>query len=263
VNYVLNDWLGLDEDQAMQASKLIDRMNKIERNKFISEADAIFTPTQREQGATEKLLAFLDASNVQEVGELLKTTNNVTADLGSLLGQLEAAGITNVRFDPTIMRGFDYYTGIVFEVFDMHPDNNRAMLGGGRYDGLVGLFGVDAVPTAGFGWGDVTLANFLEIHHLLPNEQTTTDVYIALVGDVGLSSHAAVSALRDKGLNVAVDYSGRKLGAQLKAAEKNGIKFVAILGETELQQNIYNLKDLASGTSTEVSADELVKIVKG
>jgi histidyl-tRNA synthetase len=263
VNYVLNDYLGFDDEQAMQASKLIDRMKKIERSKFITEADAICTPTQREQGVTEKLLAFLDASTVQEVSQLLQATNDVTADLGSILGQLEKAGMTNVEFDPTIMRGFDYYTGIVFEVFDMHPDNNRSMLGGGRYDGLVGLFGVDAVPTAGFGWGDVTLANFLEIHRLLPTPQATTDVYVALVGDVELSSHSAISALRDKGLNVAVDYSGRKLGAQLKAAEKNGIKFVAILGETELQENKYTLKDLSTGNSTDVTVDKLVSIVKG
>ena len=96
---------------------------------------------------------------------------------------LSNAGIKNVRFDVTLMRGFDYYTDIVFEVFDTHPDNNRSMLGGGRYDGLVGLFGVP-VPTVGFGWGDVTLANFLELHRLTPDLRAETDVYVALIGDV-------------------------------------------------------------------------------
>ena len=77
-------------------------------------------------------------------------------------------GITNAQFDISLMRGFDYYTGIVFEIYDTNPENNRSMFGGGRYDGLVGLFGVEPVPTIGFGMGDVTMHNFLDLHGLMP-----------------------------------------------------------------------------------------------
>ena len=108
------------------------------------------------------------------------------------------------------MRGFDYYTGIVFEVFDTNPDNNRSMLGGGRYDGLVGLFGVKPVPTVGFGWGDVTLSNFLEGHGLMPELPSETDIYAVIVGDVASAAQAPIAALRAAGLNVAVDLSGRE-----------------------------------------------------
>jgi histidyl-tRNA synthetase len=78
------------------------------------------------------------------------TMNN---ELKTLLQRAKSLGLNNVRFVPTIARGFDYYTDIVFEVFDLDPKNNRSMFGGGRYDGLVGIFGVDPIPTIGFGMG--------------------------------------------------------------------------------------------------------------
>ncbi len=83
-----------------------------------------------------------------------------------LLARLDAKKLSNVAFDPSIVRGFDYYTGMVFEVFGTHADNRRSLFGGGRYDNLLEMFGVEPVPTVGFGMGDVTIRDFLETHHL-------------------------------------------------------------------------------------------------
>ncbi|MBA3732878.1 ATP phosphoribosyltransferase regulatory subunit [Patescibacteria group bacterium] len=83
-----------------------------------------------------------------------------------LLNKLESEGVKNVIFAPTVTRGFDYYTGMVFEVFDTHPDNKRSLFGGGRYDNLLEIFGVEPVPTVGFGMGDITMRDFLETHSL-------------------------------------------------------------------------------------------------
>jgi histidyl-tRNA synthetase len=105
------------------------------------------------------------AKGISDLPQPLQLNTGIV-ELQNLLEMLEDAGITNVDFDVTVMRGFDYYTDVVFEIFDKHPENNRSMLGGGRYDGLVGLFGVEPVPTIGFGFGDVTLQNFLELHKL-------------------------------------------------------------------------------------------------
>jgi histidyl-tRNA synthetase len=71
----------------------------------------------------------------------------------------------------TLVRGFDYYTGMVFEVFDTNPENKRSLFGGGRYDNLLEMFGVEPVPTVGFGMGDVTIRDFLETHKLPLEEQ--------------------------------------------------------------------------------------------
>ncbi len=74
----------------------------------------------------------------------------------------------NLVFDPELARGQTYYTGMVFEIFDSNKDNPRALAGGGRYDNLLELFDVEPVPAVGFGWGDITMKDFLETHELLP-----------------------------------------------------------------------------------------------
>jgi len=157
------------------------------------------------------------------------------------------------------MRGFDYYTDIVFEVFDTHPENNRSMFGGGRYDGLVGLFGVEPVPTVGFGMGDVTLQNFLETHKLLPVAKPDTDVYVVLVGDVYVPAQKILAELRQSGLNVAVDSTGRKTDKQLKTANKKGIRQVLFIGEQELADNTYTVKDLQTGQTNNYELKELLQ----
>ncbi|OHA18597.1 MAG: hypothetical protein A2664_03080 [Candidatus Taylorbacteria bacterium RIFCSPHIGHO2_01_FULL_46_22b] len=86
--------------------------------------------------------------------------------LDELVSQLDSKGIKNCVIDINITRGFDYYTGMVFEVFDTNPENRRSLFGGGRYDNLLEMFGVDPVPTVGFGMGDVTIKDFLVTHNL-------------------------------------------------------------------------------------------------
>lgn len=87
----------------------------------------------------------------------------VNQDLSKIIKSL---GISNITYDPLLTRGFDYYTGMVFEVFDTNPENKRSLFGGGRYDNLLEIFGVEPVPTVGFGMGDVTIRDFLETHNL-------------------------------------------------------------------------------------------------
>jgi histidyl-tRNA synthetase len=236
-------------------------MHKLERSKFIAAVDAACSPKAREAGAVEKLLALLAVDDLAKLPAQLKNHDSVT-ELQRTRSRLATNGIKNVRFDITLMRGFDYYTDIVFEVFDTHPDNNRAMLGGGRYDGLVGLFGVAPVPTVGFGWGDVTLVNFLELHHLLPDLSPETDVYVALAGEVAEAAQQVIGELRAAGLNVAVDLSGRKLGDQLKAADKKGIASVLVIGEAELSTKKFKLKNLKTGNEQQQTLPQIIKILK-
>jgi histidyl-tRNA synthetase len=258
IDYVLGDYLGFNKQESHDITKLIDRMHKLEHNDFIAQLDKIVGAKAKESGSVEKLLSLLNAKELLDLPESLQEHPSAQA-LSIMLEQLQTAGIGNASFDITLMRGFDYYTDIVFEVFDTHPDNNRSMLGGGRYDGLVGLFGVDTVLTVGFGWGDVTLANFLQLHHLLPDTKSETDVYIVLVGVAAADIQSVVTELRAKGLNVAVDLSGRKVGDQLKNADKKGVEYVLIIGDTELKAGKFNLKNLASGK--EITAD-IAKVIE-
>lgn len=256
IDYLLADYLQLDAPAQHNIGKLIDRIHKMERPEFIAKIDQIISDDDRSRGVTEKLLSLLDAKQLTDLPADVQQ-HPACHELATLLGQLREAGITNAIFDPTIMRGFDYYTGIIFEVADTDPENNRSMMGGGRYDGLVGLFGVAPVPTVGFGWGDVTLENFLRSHRLLPDLKPETQLYIVLAGDVEAQIQLLVAQLREQGINVAIDFSGRKIGDQFKSAEKKGITQVLIVGEQELASGQFKLKNLESGEELTCAAADI------
>src|SRR5690606_4391978 len=134
---VMTQYLRLDVVQAQLMIKLFDRREKITPEEFSDQAADIFNDTQRVEGLS-LITQLLSAKSMSELPERIKNAEEMR-DILALFSLLNNAGVKNVKFDITLMRGFDYYTGIVFEVFDSHPDNRRAMFGGGRYDGLVGL----------------------------------------------------------------------------------------------------------------------------
>jgi histidyl-tRNA synthetase len=255
-------YLGLDNTQKDTLIRLIDRMKKMEHESFVAQADAILTPTQREQGVLDKLLQLLQAKQLEDLPAGFDTHESVVR-LKQLIAMLDESHVTNHTFDVTLMRGFDYYTDIVFEVVDTDPENNRSMFGGGRYDGLVGMFGVEPVPTVGFGMGDVTLQNFLESHHLLPALSPETDAYVVLIGDDMYEKALAVLGdLRGMGANLAVDTSGRKMDKQIKTAVKKGLHYAIFIGEDELSSGQYKLRDLTTGTEESHGLERIVSIIK-
>jgi histidyl-tRNA synthetase len=260
-DYILRDYLGLDETEAHSLSTLIDRMHKMDRATFIAQADIICSPQERETGIVERLLDILDSKTVTGLPSELQQQPSL-GELTSLLAELHAAGTTNVIFDPTLMRGFDYYTGTVFEVNDTAPENNRSMFGGGRYDDLVSQFGVAPINTVGFAMGDITMRNFLETHQLLPHLEPQTDLFAIPVGSTAKEAGQPISELREMGVRVAIGTPGRKLGEQLKVASKKGIRYALIIGEDELASQSYTLRDLHSGEEEKHSLQRIVSIVK-
>lgn len=106
-------------------------------------------------------------SKLEELGYKYTKVLTFSPDFKELKESLEVKDkITNIEFEEDIVRGFDYYTGIVFEVFDTHEANRRSLFGGGRYDNLLEIFGVEPIPCVGFGIGDITIRDFLETHNL-------------------------------------------------------------------------------------------------
>ena len=171
LNYLADGYLEITADQKHQIFKLIDRMNKISADDFEKQGTEIL------KEKFGKLKAVISAKDPSDVPGDAKTTEGIS-DILNLITRLKRNGITNVVFDPTIMRGFDYYTGTVFEMYDTNPKNPRALFGGGRYDDLVGIFGVEKVSGIGFGWGDVTTRDFLETYNLLPEYHPPVQLYI-------------------------------------------------------------------------------------
>lgn len=257
MNWLMLEYLRLEHDQVASFMRLIDKLHKISKKDFIGLAEALLSPAQRETDLLQRLMALLSVKRLVEL-PLVTQQHPAVAELAKLLEMLQAGGVNNAVLDLTLMRGFDYYTNIVFEVFDKHPVNNRSMFGGGRYDGLVAEFGVAPVPTVGFGMGDVTLLDFLTAHKLLPALAPETDAVVILVGNVYEASQKTLTDLRAEGLRLAVDSSGRKLDAQIKSAVKSGVPYVLFLGEHELATKRFKLKDLRTGQERELSLERVV-----
>lgn len=156
------------------------------------------------------------------------------------------------------MRGLDYYTGTVFEFYDTHPENSRSLFGGGRYDGLVGLFGAEPLSAVGFAPGLTMMQLFLDAHDLLPTFHSTTDIYMVVIGETMRGAMRLADELRAEGVNVELDITDRKLDKQLKTAAKKAIPYMLFVGEKELDSEVYPLKNTISGEEKQLSVARIV-----
>jgi histidyl-tRNA synthetase len=253
VDRFLKDYLKLTDEQVYETSKLIDRWHKIERQEFHDQA----RQTLGEDNKYQELVQLMESKDLDSLPAEVRDDKSAQ-ELKKLVAVLNNSDVKNAVFDFSVIRGMDYYGGIVFEVFDTNPENIRSMFGGGRYDGLVSLFDVEPLPTVGFGMGDVTLQRFLEVHNLLPKLEPETQLTVVLVGNVYDRAQTVLSELRVKGINNAVDSSDRKLDSQLKSAVKSGVRYALFIGEQELESSRFKLKDLEKGEEKELSLDEIV-----
>ena len=251
------DDAGLDETQALAMQKLLDKKDKLAGETFTVEAERIL-------------------GRKIEDKELFLAIATEGTDIQAILEALALRGVTNVKFDASIVRGFDYYTGIVFEIYDTDPENRRAIFGGGRYDGLTSLFDGQSndekpLPAVGFGMGDVTARDFLETHGLIPAYVNPALLSIAIAETDDQADNESIKAyvgsvadkVRSHDINVVVDYSGKKIGDQIKKASKDGVAFITVIGADEASTGTLKVKNLATSDETIVDgANELALFLK-
>lgn len=255
INFMMAQYLGLDLVQAGQMIKLFDRREKITEQDFNDQAIMILGDDSKER--LEKIKDLISAKTVADLPDDLKQSE-AAQELEQVFASLKKAGVTSVVFDATLMRGLDYYTGIVFEVFDTHPDNNRALFGGGRYDGLVAIFGAEPISAVGMAPGGTMMENFLTVHGLVPEQKSLTNVYVAVIDGAFEAANELAEALRAAHLNVEVEILNRKLDKQIKTADKKNIPYVVFVGPEDLANGTYSLKDIASGEEKKLSQSDLI-----
>jgi histidyl-tRNA synthetase len=226
---------GFDDEQKKAMLALLDRKEKIDN--FHEESKKIA------------------GKNFQ-----LPTKIDENSNLGKVIAGLAVLGIKNVVVSPSTVRGFTYYTGTIFEIFDVSGANNRSMLGGGRYDNLTGLFGGDAIAGIGFGMGDVTMRDFLETHDLLTSSITAPMLMIIPTDEKhNLEGQKLAQAFRNAGISTAVDISTKKIGKKIGDASNAFVTYALVLGEDEVKHKTYAVKNLGekeefSGTLSELIA---------
>ena len=177
---------------------------------------------------------------------------------------LRESGLEEAVFDASVVRGLDYYTGIVFELMDTGGSNRRAICGGGRYDDLIGIFGSRQMSGVGFGLGVLSLRLFLEIYGLLPDSggggvsQPLADVFTIAVTEEESSLAVSVSEkLRDSGLSVLMGTSSRSVSRQLGAANRAGARWAMIVGPEEREGSSVTLRNMATGHQSSLAVDDL------
>ena len=254
-NDVIAAICGTDADGAKKVSKVVDRKNKVPRESYVKDMN--------ELGLSDEQIEKIDAlytMNVKEATALCPDSVGA-GELISLFDALEKTGLDKYcMFDFGIIRGLDYYTGTVFEVFDEAPENNRAMFGGGRYDNLVGLFAKNAkVSGVGYGMGDVTLENFLVTHNLVPDLYgAECRVLVTRFDDVPYEAYISlVDELRTAGIVSTIYLGTKKFGKQIDFAVKDKYSHVVIMGGSELESGVVKIKNLNTREETTVARAEL------
>jgi len=266
VDHVFGKVLGLSTEMAHKAVKLIDAKDKLGPEKYTAALGELGLSALQIEGLNSFLTepfsktqqGYSDAEGVKDLVELFSLMNFEYAP-----GKKYSERVT---FDPAIMRGLEYYTGTVFEAYDISPENNRALFGGGRYDNLLGLFGKNKMSGMGFGMGDVGLRNFLETHakeQVLAAGKGSVDVCVCAPKPEFMAlSNSIAQMLRHSGFRVMTPLSTEGFGVHLKLADKHGAKFAVLLGETEVAQGKVVLKNLTTGENKTLSKEELVGALK-
>lgn len=256
----LLDGLKVSPNQAHEVSKILDKKNKITEDEYIA---LVSKTIPNDPTAVSKINLFL-AATTDTLNQIPGIKEETLKAIQTLFEDLKTIGLNDiVYFDPSVVRGFDYYTGFIFEIFDTSPQNKRSLYGGGRYDNLIGLFSNEELSGIGFGLGDVTLQNFLTAHNLLPNFSSDSTVYIPLLDESTFSeNHNFARDLRKEKIATEVSLVSQKMGKQLSYAEKKGYRWILLRGEDEIKAGTVTLKDMATRNQWTFSFSEALQKIK-
>ncbi len=249
----MDDWYSLqgitEAGLRDQITKLNDRKNKISDKDYLHELRSIL----KEPFNVKNLKSGIESNDLSQLKD--------EVPLKMIFNGLSSLGIKNIVFDKTIARGFNYYTGIVFEIFDTSGENNRSMMGGGRYDNLTTLFGGDPISGIGFGMGDVIMRDFLETHKLLPKDIHVTAPTLTIIPTdptFNLEGEKIAQEFRTAGVRTSVDLSNKKLAKKLSSASDAGAQYVLVVGSDEITSQSFTLKELSNKKEKTGTVTDLV-----
>lgn len=255
---IINEAFGEDVSEEIFSS-IVTSIDKLDKLDFSEVQEELV----RKEISEEKITSIFERIKEYQ-GFNYKDIERIDQNLYvSMKMAIESFGIPEDQlvFTPTLARGLNYYTGIIFESID--PEYKGSLGGGGRYDTLIKQLGGPDITAVGFAIGfDRTLEVADELQ-LLPRLKTNTKVLVAVKEDAkNIFSKVLnlVTQIRESGISTELYLNPQdKLEKQLKYANKKGIPFVTILGPDELQKNIITLKDMQTGDQEEMSIEELIK----
>lgn len=210
-----------------------------------SQADALFALLSL-QGTNDGKLSFL----AQELGD------DVVAPMRELLSHVGDIA----HFTPSLARGLAYYTGTVFEAFAHESMIKSSLMGGGRYDNLIGVLGGEPQPAVGVSFGIEPICEVVK-ERTRGDVQSSTRVFIAPIGKTVAQCVEYLKGLRKHGVACIMDVSSRSISKNMEYAQKLRIPYVLIVGEKDLEQHVVTVKELSTGEERKIAADDLDRLV--
>jgi histidyl-tRNA synthetase len=257
---------GIDASLEGTALVAVDKLDKIGADAVVEELVA----RQVSAHAGRALLALIDTpdsrTNLETLAHLRPLVddagNRALDDVASLLELLaESSAAAHIRLSPALARGLSYYTGPIFEI--SVPGLAGSLGGGGRYDGLVGMFGKKDIPAVGFSLGLERILVVMQERNMYPDLACGPDLMLCWSGISPAKALAYASQLRAQGLRVEVFPEGAKLGKQVQYADAEGVKarYAAIIAENEAANGTVSLKHLASGEQETVKIARVAEVL--
>ncbi|TXT60920.1 MAG: Histidine--tRNA ligase [Promethearchaeota archaeon] len=262
--------LGIPKEKMPDVYHVLDKAEKMDESEF----EKFVIDTFQNELVIQGIFKIRENNSVQE---LLEKFEKVPEELYESTGYKEIVKLeklikeTNIEeycaFSSSVVRGLDYYTGTVFEVFDTGEKNRRAIFGGGRYDDLLSLFTEEQLSGIGFGMGVLMLKLFLDTYNLIPEEISKKNfsdtLYIASINEQ-VASYALKVAQRIRAENIAcmIDYRFDSLSNQLSKANDLGIGISIIIGPREMENGQVTVKNMATEEQKTIQLDNLVKEIK-
>lgn len=260
------DATGIEAEKHSDALVAIDKLDKIGREGVLKEFN------ERGISGGEKIIELFaklaDGGNVSDIDvirEYIGEHETGTAGLADLDRILGLAGSPAVKIDASLARGLSYYTGAIIEV-NVH-DLPGSLAGGGRYDGLIGMFGKEQIPACGISLGLERILVVMDERGMFPPEiaeSTPADVMVTIFSDETASeSLALASELRTAGLRVTLYPEADKFAKQMKYADALRVPYVCVLGESEIAESKVTIKNMKSGEQQTVERTRVAKVIQG
>ena len=261
VDAIFTQLLKLNHDESYKLYKVIDKSKKVSAEALDKMISEIITDSKLQSYFKD----YLSLNTFDGVLEFLSKhqLEDAAAPFLSLLEKIKKQPCFEyLVYDPTIVRGLDYYTGVVFEIFDKHPDNRRAIAGGGAYANLLQIFNEQPMAGIGFGLGDVTLRDFLETHKLLPDfTYGKSDLMICYFEDACEDTCIELAEnLRSQQLKVELNLGAIKFKKAFSIAEKKGHQFIALMGSNEKDNEEIQIKNLTTRTAENFKLNDIAAI---
>lgn len=252
-------------DHIKTVTVIIDKLDKTGKEVILRElADLDFS-----ESAIDKINEYLcvqgdNKEKIRILRTLLEASPTGLKGLDELDEVISLAGDDSAfEIDTTLARGLDYYTGTIYEI-KAQGVKIGSIGGGGRYDNLTGLFGLDGVPAVGISFGIDRIYDVMEESGLFPENISTlpTVLFFNLGEKESAYAFSLVKQCRENGIIAEIYYETARLGKQFKYAEKRNIRYVVIIGSREIEEEICNLKDLSTGNEEKIQKRNLTGILK-